>query len=205
MSLYRRQPIVDLFTGNPFVYELLWNGQGPAPKWEFQDRELLRHHITDGDRISINLTSTGVIHIEDTLLERAASIADVIVIEWREDWHGAQTSRTAAKKLRYWRDCFGVLLAIDDAGTGHCCLEKFILTEPDIVKLDGRLVQSAATGDQLNLAVCKLIVEFSMQHGAEVVGEWIQSPQQLEFAKSLGIQYGQGFYLDSLEPVTIAA
>lgn len=198
MNLYRRQPIVDLFSGQAFVYEMLWNGHGPTPKWEYQDRELLRHHLNPGDRVSVNLTSAGVLHVEDILVERAANLVGRLVVEWREDWHGVNASRAAAAKLRNWRDRFGILLAIDDAGTGHCCLEKFILSEPDIVKLDGRLVQSAAAGDFLHLAACRLIVDFSMRHGAEVVGEWIQTKEHLDFAKSLGIQYGQGFYLDSL-------
>lgn len=200
---YRTQPIVDLATGHPLFNELLWAGVAPPFSWDIQDRLLLRDHLIEDEKVSVNLTSTGILSIEDHIIERAARTAGMLVIEWREDLQGLEAARQAAGRLAEWRQKFGISIAIDDAGSGHCWMQRFHFVRPDIVKIDGQLIQAAAAGDHVCDEICRAITKFSMSFGSHIIAEWIETFEQMQYASSIDAGYGQGFFIDGLREATI--
>ena len=74
-------------------------------------------------------------------------------------------------------------------------LRRLPLTE---VKIPGQLVRAAEPGAQ---AALRDEVALAHEHGLRVVAEGIETPQDLEECRRLGIPYGQGFYLAVPEEV----
>lgn len=88
----------------------------------------------------------------------------------------------------------GVLIAIDDLGFGRSCLESLILLEPDIVKIDKRCV-SGVSQNMAHMRSLKRLLRMAKSLGAEVMAEGIESREDLDMLKYLGVKYGQGFFL----------
>ena len=86
----------------------------------------------------------------------------------------------------------GVLIAIDDVGFGRSCLESMVLLEPDIVKIDRKVV-SGIGSDPSRATMLKRIFHVAKVLGADVVAEGIENREELRILLQLGVSYGQGF------------
>ena len=84
------------------------------------------------------------------------------------------------------------MVAIDDVGFGRSCLESLILLEPDIVKIDKRCVMGISR-DRTLVRQLKRILKVAESLGTEVVAEGIETNEDLEVLKQLGVAYGQGY------------
>jgi diguanylate cyclase (GGDEF)-like protein len=86
----------------------------------------------------------------------------------------------------------GILIAFDDVGYGHSCLESLTLLEPDIIKIDKRCITGIST-DPSRMRSLKRLLKVAASLSAEVVAEGIESREDLDLLQCLGVQYGQGF------------
>ncbi|HYI09030.1 MAG TPA: diguanylate cyclase [Thermoanaerobaculia bacterium] len=87
----------------------------------------------------------------------------------------------------------GVLIAIDDVGFGSSCLESLILLEPDIIKIDKRCVIGIDT-DRLRISHLRRYVAIARTLNCAIVAEGIETAEELAVVRSLGIEYGQGYF-----------
>ena len=87
----------------------------------------------------------------------------------------------------------GVKIAIDDVGFGRSCLESLILLQPDIIKIDRSVVQGVHENSGRKHSL-KRLLKVTNSLGAEVIVEGIETKEELEALKQLGVTYGQGFY-----------
>jgi diguanylate cyclase (GGDEF)-like protein len=86
----------------------------------------------------------------------------------------------------------GVQVAIDDVGFGRSSLESLILLEPDIVKVDIKYVAGIAMDKQKQRLMRRLIgVVASL--GAELIAEGVETRDDLEVIKEMGVEYAQGY------------
>jgi EAL domain-containing protein (putative c-di-GMP-specific phosphodiesterase class I) len=86
----------------------------------------------------------------------------------------------------------GGLIAVDDASTGYAGLLRLTTLRPDIVKLDRRLVSGARDCiDQV--AVIDALVTLSRRIGATVLGEGVETLEDLTMLAELDVDYGQGW------------
>jgi diguanylate cyclase (GGDEF)-like protein/PAS domain S-box-containing protein len=92
----------------------------------------------------------------------------------------------------------GVQLYLDDFGKGYSSLNYLHRFPMDILKIDRSFVSRIDEAEG-NLAIVRAIVTLAHQLGMEVVAEGIQTDEQRARLKSLGCEYGQGFFLS--EPV----
>ena len=88
----------------------------------------------------------------------------------------------------------GVRLAIDDAGAGFSSLRHTLLLRPDIVKVDISLTRGI-DADRGKRALTSALVSFGEEMGVAIVAEGIETREELETLRSLGVRYGQGFHL----------
>lgn len=86
----------------------------------------------------------------------------------------------------------GVLVGIDDVGFGRSSLESLILLEPDIVKVDIKYVAGIAVDSQKQRLLRRL-VKVVQALGAELVAEGVESRDDLEVVRDMGVQYAQGY------------
>ncbi|MBT3219621.1 MAG: bifunctional diguanylate cyclase/phosphodiesterase, partial [Proteobacteria bacterium] len=87
----------------------------------------------------------------------------------------------------------GVLVAIDHVGRGRSSLEALIMLKPDIIKIDGRYV-TGAHGDIIKETSLRRLVPVAKALGARLIAEGIETEEDFEFVKSVGITEGQGYF-----------
>lgn len=85
----------------------------------------------------------------------------------------------------------GVRLAIDDFGSGFSSLARIQAVPAHQVKLDRSLIRDIGTGG----ALARAAIEFTHALGRHVVVEGIETAEQLEFVRSHGCRWAQGFLL----------
>jgi EAL domain-containing protein (putative c-di-GMP-specific phosphodiesterase class I) len=88
----------------------------------------------------------------------------------------------------------GRTLAVDDAGSDFASLRHIVEVEPAYVKMDIGLVQGAAN-DVSRRALIAGFVHFGRDADFTLVAEGIQSEDDLETLKGLGVALGQGYLL----------
>ncbi|WP_018886331.1 EAL domain-containing protein [Paenibacillus massiliensis] len=93
----------------------------------------------------------------------------------------------------------GFRIAIDDVGSGYSSLKAIISLKPDFIKLDRALIRYADVhSDQQHLV--RLLKEFAAGSGTYIVAEGIERDEEIEFLRSEGIDYGQGYALGRPDP-----
>jgi diguanylate cyclase (GGDEF)-like protein len=86
----------------------------------------------------------------------------------------------------------GVQVAIDDVGFGRSSLESLILLEPDIVKVDIKYVAGIAL-DMQKQRLLRRLIGVVQALGAELVAEGVETREDLEVIKDMGVKYAQGY------------
>ncbi|MDC7125411.1 MAG: bifunctional diguanylate cyclase/phosphodiesterase, partial [Spirochaetales bacterium] len=93
----------------------------------------------------------------------------------------------------------GIIIAIDDFGSGYSnfhYLEKF---RPEVVKIDGSIIQNinkTRNATALAVALCHL----SEEMGFDIVAEYVSDADIMEGIKDLGISHAQGFFIGEPMP-----
>jgi diguanylate cyclase (GGDEF)-like protein len=87
----------------------------------------------------------------------------------------------------------GISIAIDDVGFGSSCLESLVLLQPDIVKIDKRCV-IGLDSDPARIAQLRRYVAIARALDCEIVAEGIETTAELAIVRSLGVEYGQGYF-----------
>ncbi len=114
-----------------------------------------------------------------------------VVIEIRETAVGDDARLTEA--VSNYRG-LGYQIAVDDFGGAHSGLERVLKLQPDIVKLDGALIHSAAESHLAAESLRQLVVLLHGR-GIQVAIEGIETPEQLEAARKSGADLLQGYQL----------
>ena len=101
------------------------------------------------------------------------------------------------EKLREIRS-FGINIAIDDFGMGHCSLQYIVDFYANIIKIDLSLISNIENNMQKQKIV-KSIISLSEQLNILAIAEGVERDGQLELLRDYGCQYYQGFlFSDSL-------
>jgi diguanylate cyclase (GGDEF)-like protein len=213
------QPIFDLTTGDPRGYEGLIR---PLPDSGFADPGALFEAAEATGRTSeldiaclnmvmetasrLRLPGSLTVNLSPRTLERDDfSVHALLRMIVR---HGLDprnivlelTEREAVEDLDRLRQAVeacrvaGIRLAADDVGAGNAGLRLLSQLRFDIVKIDMSLVQGGAVRES-SLEILKTLRDLADRWGALVVAEGIETPQQLDIVRSLGIGAGQGYLL----------
>ncbi|XZE21540.1 EAL domain-containing protein [Pirellulaceae bacterium SH449] len=95
--------------------------------------------------------------------------------------------------LDYYREA-GFLTALDDLGAGSSGLSLLASLSPDLIKLDRELVSKAATLKNFT-AVIRGLIQIARDCNQLILAEGIETEQEFNLMKDLGIDLFQGFYL----------
>jgi EAL domain-containing protein (putative c-di-GMP-specific phosphodiesterase class I) len=95
--------------------------------------------------------------------------------------------------MSYFTD-LGMSFAVDDVGAGYSGLESIARLKPNFLKIDTGLVRDVHASP-VNETIVKAIVAIGHGIGASVIGEGIQTADEAQALRAMGVDFGQGFYL----------
>ncbi|MGW4678547.1 EAL domain-containing protein [Micromonospora taraxaci] len=97
----------------------------------------------------------------------------------------------------------GCHLALDDFGTGYGALAHLKYLPVDLVKIDGVFIVDLCRSPADQAVVSKL-VELCQTLGIRVAAEYVQDEETLDFLKSCGVDFAQGYKTGRPEPLDIS-
>jgi diguanylate cyclase (GGDEF)-like protein len=97
------------------------------------------------------------------------------------------------KTLNKYRQ-FGFDIAIDDLGAGYSGLKQWSYLRPDIVKIDRYFIDQCDK-DVMKREFLKILFELGRISNAHVIAEGIETKEEFELLRELGMVYSQGFFL----------
>ena len=223
------QPIYDLVSGRPQGYEGLVR---PLPGTGFSDAgAMFEAAEATGRTTELDLACLSVVMASYSALDLPGSLTlnlsprtlesmdfnvptllrmlarygldpsrVVLELTERETLEDIERLRAAVKACR----AAGIRIAADDVGAGNAGLRLLSQLRFDIVKIDLSLVQGGAVRASSE-EVVRTLKDLSDRWGATVIAEGIETVEQLDFVRSLGIGAGQGYLLGRPAEVPSAA
>ena len=210
------QPVVDLASGVTVGLEALARFSSPPPRppneWFAEAVSLalgvqlelttvtqaLRAlpRVPEGIYLALNCSHRAA--ISEELAALLTPHADRLVLEITEheaiEDYEALVGALAPLRAR------GTRIAIDDAGAGFASLRHTLHIAPDIVKLDMSLTRGIGS-DRTKRALAAALVSFADEVGFTLVAEGIETLEELEALRELGVACGQGFFLAEPGPL----
>jgi EAL domain-containing protein (putative c-di-GMP-specific phosphodiesterase class I)/putative methionine-R-sulfoxide reductase with GAF domain len=97
------------------------------------------------------------------------------------------------RRLQSWSTA-STMLAIDDVGSGYSSMSHVLQLHPQYIKIDRSLVHRAHR-DPNKLAVLRGLVGFSRQCGVTSLAEGVETSEELNALRAVGVDLVQGFLL----------
>jgi EAL domain-containing protein (putative c-di-GMP-specific phosphodiesterase class I) len=113
-----------------------------------------------------------------------------VVVEILET--GVEDEAQLTDSARLYRK-MGCKIAIDDFGVGYSNFDRLWRLQPDIVKLDGSIIRSAARDKHARIVLTNM-VKLVKECGAKVTIEGIEESSEAKIAIDVGADYLQGFF-----------
>ena len=149
--------------------------------------------------ITLNLSYLDINNIElcDTLMKKVKQMKngsrltiEIVESEQIKDFEQVMEFIVTLKKS-------GVLVAIDDFGCGFSNFDTIMNLDIDYVKLDGSLVSKIH--NKKYRMILENIVNICHDLGIKTVAEYISDDSIMQLAKSVGVDYLQGYHLHKPE------
>lgn len=144
--------------------------------------------LPEGSTISINLSPETIIRSDLAGVLSSAPLHRII-LEITE--HDVVTSYSAILKVLEPLRKRGLRVAIDDTGSGYSSFRHILQIRPDIIKLDMSLSRGI-DGDPARRALASALIGFAREVGSELVAEGVETLQELQSLRELGINLVQG-------------
>ncbi len=125
-------------------------------------------------------------------LERAQVAPQRIVIEITEKLV-IENYALFREMMAYFTD-LGMSFAVDDVGSGYSGLESIAKLKPSYLKIDIALVKDVHVS-VVNRAMVKAIITLGHGIGAQVIAEGIETEEEAQVLRTLGVDFGQGYHL----------
>jgi len=219
------QPIVDLYTGEVFGYELLARGEKPffspaqlfqrAKEWDLEWEVEYACRIAALKQVAasaedfplanffINISPAAFSHPDFQSDFSMARLQDYgisgerLVLEITETVSVDDYPQFENTIRNYVQQ--GFRIALDDFGSGHSGLITLAASTPHILKIDKDLVRGIHRSSYKQNLV-KSITDFAESVGSFILLEGIETAEELRTAYRLGARYAQGYYLGRPHP-----
>jgi diguanylate cyclase (GGDEF)-like protein/PAS domain S-box-containing protein len=169
---------------------MLWKGQAQAP--QFVAVNVSSRLFSRG---GLDLLVAGVL---------AETGLDPVYLELEVTESAVMDNPDAALALLDRLRALGVRLAIDDFGTGYSSLARLKRLPVHKLKLDMSFVRGLPD-DSDDAAITRAVVALGHSLDLKVLAEGIERPEQMEFLRKIGCDYGQGYLFGRPQPVESAS
>ncbi len=211
------QPVVDLLSGEMVAAEALARFDlaplRPPEMWFADARQVglgvdlemlaLTHALAflddlpDGIALSINVgpETLACPQLRHALLDVDASR---IVLEVTEHAVSEVPAALAAARLALRKA--GVRVAVDDAGSEPSSLSQLLELAPELIKIDRHLMWDLDV-DPVRRSLVSSLVTFAAEIGAEIQAEGVETEDELDAVRRLGVRFAQGYLLGRPAPL----
>ncbi|MBB5721897.1 EAL domain-containing protein (putative c-di-GMP-specific phosphodiesterase class I) [Loktanella ponticola] len=204
------QPIVSLSDRRPMAAEALSRFSvhpSLGPQWWFEQAQRSDMQI----ELEVAAVSKALRHLnqmpERTYLSVNASPLTVSSPQFMEAMRGVPTDRVLVEltereiilETTPLMQALAVLrekrigIAIDDVGAGYAGLSTIVSLKPNVLKLDRSLV-SQIQSCTVKQSLTKAMVHFATEMDAFLVAEGVETVQEHDALRRMGVRLGQGFY-----------
>jgi len=159
----------------------------------WQDSQSARDLWISVNVSSVQLRPALVEEIGDALRDSGVE-ARCLVLELTESV--AMENPTAAITLLMQLRALGVRISLDDFGTGHSSLAYLRQLPVDALKIDQSFVRGIEANDDMS-GIFSIVTTAAQQLGLSVVAEGIENEDQLALIRTLGCEFGQGYFLST--------
>lgn len=172
----------------------------PIGEWVLERvASMLNHWQADGRKlihVTVNVSPVQCKHkrflpfIDHVLDKYGHWIADYLIMEITENLYisGEESVVDLIQELRYRN----IRLSIDDFGTGYSSLSYLKQFHVDTLKIDRSFIRDISS-DPDDRALCEAIIAMSHRLGLTVVGEGVETEEQLRFLNQHQCDLAQGF------------
>jgi PAS domain S-box-containing protein len=98
-----------------------------------------------------------------------------------------------SKRLLTRLKSLGISISIDDFGTGHSSLSRLRRFPADVIKIDRSFITHMDSDDEARKLV-HLIIDFAHTVNLKVIAEGVEVAAHRDQLKSLGCEFGQGYF-----------
>lgn len=209
------QPLVDLETRSPVAYEAL--ARGPAgTRWESPAalfaaaaadgvvpeldwacraaayRAAMDAGMTAGTPLFVNVEPVSLRtacppHLQEVVDAAAERLHIVFEVTERAVAHDPAGLLAAVVRAR----AATASIALDDVGAEPASLAMMPFVDPDVIKLDLRLIQERTSPEVAGIVTA--VLAHAERTGARILAEGIEQPRHIDIARTLGATLGQGF------------
>lgn len=88
----------------------------------------------------------------------------------------------------------GLLVMMDDFGSGYSSLNMLKSISVDVIKIDMRFLEIGENEEQKGISILESIVNMARMMGLPIIVEGVENLQQENVLRSMGCQYTQGYY-----------
>ena len=96
-----------------------------------------------------------------------------------------------------------IAVSLDDFGTGYSHLTHLHQLDFDVIKIDQAFVREMFSSERA-MSIVRAIVALGQAIHADLVVEGVETREQLEFLRSIGCRYAQGYLIGKPEPLETA-
>jgi len=104
------------------------------------------------------------------------------------------------KEARDYYRTLGFQFALDDVGSGYAGLEALLEISPEFIKMDRAFV-TGVDEDPARQDLLSALLTLAEKMGARVIGEGLNTLEELEMLSELGIHFGQGWLFGHPTPL----
>lgn len=159
--------------------------------------------LPDKTLIFINILGTTLLRMTSLLNEFLSRLCELqidparIVFEVSETTNRELTEHISTVLQLFQRS--GIRVALDDIGVRSPYLYHLLYLEPEFIKLD-RIFIKGIDRDSRKQDLVQCMTGMASTMGARLIAEGIETAQEFEVMKALGVPLSQGYYLGRPQP-----
>jgi EAL domain-containing protein (putative c-di-GMP-specific phosphodiesterase class I) len=131
------------------------------------------------------------------LLERCGLPGNQVVVEITEESFAGKL-KELKEVIDIYRQ-YGCRIAVDDVGSGFSSLDRIAVFQPDIIKMDLKILKRSAVHDGYK-ALLRSFSIIAEQMGSSLLVEGVETVEDLNNAMSAGARYVQGYLFSEAKP-----
>jgi len=206
------QPIVDIKHFELYAFEALCRGKLPiyylmkfakpileTIDWTCREKALKKksEEIPPPIKLFLNFFPESLQNVEKaskrlfSLLEQFKISPNEIVVEITE--YAGFDIKKLKQLVKEWRE-LGIMIALDDIGTGEDSLFRFLEIMPDIIKIDMVFIRGIHK-NKVKRDITRYLINLAHANDMLVVAEGVEEPDELRVVYELGADLVQGWLL----------